>query len=364
MNHIAIKGFYEDVNAQYTPLKYTLYLPWNTSHFNLATIHASHSHFKSIVFCKNLEQLAHSYLEKNQHTNILFCSDLTSVASLILNVERLVIFQGGFITSLPKEINTIITAAIKGKIPIFEVPHGLFQSGMNLKDDSKLVNVQSFYDGIGSNLPSMTKNKSKWYGPDGIGYPRTILKEQYTPRELPNFILITTNSNWYLYSAHDKRILFKNIFDFALSKPESLFIWSPHPAELNEGAFSREVINLRPENILLYGIDNDIYFHGIEGTDDLIPYCDYGISTLSTCVLDYEIHEKSINLFTCIGVENLICQFENCSTFSDASLITSSPALLQTGFLKQYDPIRFDSFLSNDANQGSERDNAHLSTFL
>jgi len=310
----------------------------------MAKIMAENSRFTSFIYYDGYQNTpseeSHSYRLVN---------NAVTVSAMLPAFNKLVCFIPHISINAPEIYKKIIRTAIDSNIAIYEVPHGLFQTGYNLIDDAATLDITSYYDGIGINLPPITRNRVKWYGEDGIGYPPTMKKNLFKKRILPSFTLISSNTNWYLYSLEDKRKFYSSVFSFAKKNSNHMFIWSPHPAELNADTYTSALREHLPENIHIYGIKEDIYFHGLDCTDDLIPYCEYGISTLSTCLLNYEIYKKGVNIFTCEGTHNIINSLNEFHYFSSDDQLTSKPKILKTGFLQDYNPERFDKFLSQPA---------------
>lgn len=343
MNNIIIGDFKEVSPSDYTE-HVVLFFALNHSHYELAKIIASNSKFDSYIYFES-----HNSADvPESQVNFKLIKNYMSLAGIFVKFTKLVIFSTHPSINTQSSYLKVLQAAMENNINIYEIPHGLFQSGYNLVDDTKYIDIASYYDGIGDNLPPITKNRAWWYGKEGIGYPRTTLRNSYPKRPLPVFNLITTNTNWYLYAMKDKREFFKIIIDYAQEKTGELFIWSPHPAEMNLDSFSFYVKDFMPKNILTYGLDQDIYFHGIQCTNDLIPYCKMGISTASTCLLDYEMHNKGVNLFTCDGVRNLTRKIDTVNIFEKKEDIKSLPTPLKTGFLKDYSPEKFDEFITSE----------------
>ncbi|MGK3114162.1 hypothetical protein [Candidatus Pantoea formicae] len=363
MNNLSVKGAFTLIPNEKSNNK-VLYLPFNRSHFELALIIAESSQYKSYLYAENFEVLAREYLNTNPNSKISFILDRDSVAGLLPNMRKLVVFLGYVVPFIPTNINEIVTACLKVKIPIYELPHGMFQTGINITDDSKLISTRSHYFGFGQSLPSISNFKLQWFGEEGFGYPRTVKKTSYKKRQLPKFTLVTSNTNWYLYSHKDKRVFYTEVFKYAKNNPSEVFIWCVHPAELSENSFSFNALNFRPKNVYLYGIDKDIYFDGINGTDDLIPYCEYGISTVTTCLLDYEIHAKKVNIFNSLGVDSLTATLSEKHLFTLSSEIRNDACNIKTGFLKEFDAIYFDQLLANENIIDDELNHNYLSSFM
>lgn len=364
INHIVNGSYTSTITSTTKSTGKILYLPINKSHFELSLIMAESSKFKSLIYAANFELKVKDYLTKHPETETNFVLNRDSVAGILMDIDKVVIFMGFVLPFLPKDINDIVMACLKVNKPLVEVPHGMYQTGYHLIDDSKIIDTRSHFYGFGGSLPSFSSVKLSWTGSNGFGYPRTIKRNTYIDRVLPQFTLITSNTNWYLYSISDKRNFYKHVFDYARANPDKIFVWCAHPAELSEGTFSYTALKFRPRNVYLYGIDNDIYFNGLEGTDDLIPYCQYGISTVSTCLLDYEIHNKRVNIFDCDGVHELTAQLNEKSLFTNSSQISVNAAYLKTGQLKEFDANILDSGLESAIGMNSEVSHHYLTSFI
>jgi len=341
-----------------------LYLPGNKSHFQMSLIFAESSSYTSYIFVNGHETIAREYINNNPSSKIKFFLTENSVADFLPIITKVIVFFGSVNQIAMSSLKKIVLTCLKTQTPLYEVPHGLFQSGQNLVDNSIFIDTNSYYDGIGQNLPSLTNLKLSWTGEEGFGYPRTALKHDYPPRVLPVFTLVTSNTNWFLYSLSDKRRFYKELFQYVESHDEEIFIWCPHPAELMPNTFSLAAMDFKPNNLLLYGLHNDIYFHGIEGTDDLIPYCEYAISTVTTCLLDYEIHSKRVNVFNCGGVKNLITEFKEVSSFYTAEEISRNAKIIESGMLKDFDPKQFDKLIGQSVSENSYSNYNYLSAFM
>lgn len=341
-----------------------LYLPCNKSQLDMAIIYSEQSYFKSYIYACDYQAQARDYLSANLESKISFILTLNSAASMLPGLDRVVVFVGSVSPFISPDVNKIVATCLKVKIPVIEVPHGFFQTGYNLVDDSRLIDTRSNHHGLGDGLPSISNVKLQWSGEDGFGYPRTAKRDHYKKRVLPEFTLITSNTNWFLYSMADKRNFFKAVFDYAEQRDKEIFLWCPHPAERVSGTFSSHIRDFRPRNLYIYGFEDDLYFNGIEGADDLIPYCSYAISTVSTCLLDYEIYQKKVNIFSCDGVEDLVNTLEQKSTFRRSEEISRNAQNIITGHLKEFDARKFDELLSQTICEDSFVNHYYLSSFI
>ena len=318
-----------------------LYIAANRSQVEMACVMAQQSVFSSLIYSEGYD--FHDCTTRYSRPS--FVSSIRSVAAILKRVTRLVTYIGQVNPNIKKEYTNLLATALKIELPIIEVPHGLIQSGYNLDDDSRIIDLSSYYEGIGSSLPSIASMRLGWYGKNSIGYPRSSIQEFRYDRSLPKYTLITTNTNWFLYSAEDKRHFFSMVFEHVENNPSRLFIWSPHPAESNEQTYSNHVLPLRPSNLLLYGLKNDVYFDGIETSNDLIAHCSNGISTVTTCLLEYEIHNKDVLIFQTYGVSALLEGFETMTVFTSDMKALPASGPIKTGMLEVYNPKRFDEYL-------------------
>lgn len=331
-----------------------LYIATNASQIEMACLMSERSRYKSMIYSEGFD----FYECSKKYTKASFISSLKNVAAILRCVAKIVTYIGQVNPNVKKEYRTLLSCALKLSIPIIELPHGLLQSGYNLDDNSRIIDLSSYYDGIGQSLPSIASLRLKWYGSFSVGYPRHLGSNR-TERILPSYTVITTNTNWFLYSVEDKRNFFNIVWRYAEQNPTKLFIWSPHPAETNQHTYSHNVSALRPANILTYGLKQDIYFDGIENTNDLIAYCEDGISTVTTCLLEYEIHGKNVNIFSTDGVKNLIKYFSSAKTFSSSTEISIPGERLSTGMLEEYSAEKFDDYLASAPNS-DPRNSAYL----
>lgn len=332
-----------------------LYIATNSSQVEMACAMSESSQYESCIYSEGFDfyDLSLDYERAN------FVSSIKNVAAILKRVTHVVTYIGQVNSNIRKEYRSLLSAALKLEIPIIELPHGLIQSGYNLDDDSRFIDLSSYYDGIGKSLPSFASLRLSWYGENSVGYPRHNALKNFKPKIVPRYTVITTNTNWFLYSVDDKRHFFNMIFRYAERHPKRIFIWSPHPAESNDQTYSSHITPLRPANVLTYGLTKDIFFDGIEGSNDLIAYCEDGITTLSTCILEYEIHKKEVQVFSTAGVEKILSNFTRCKTFTslDEMLEPSTPVV--TGLLEDYNHEAFDRMVAT-APKSDPRDSIYL----
>lgn len=280
--------------------------------------------------------------------NVRVCYKHRSVLTMLPNCKGVITTIGHFSPVLGGHFLDIFRAAAILNLPILEVPHGLYQWGYNLSDTSKVVDLASYHYGSGSFVPSFADAQISWFGDEGIGYPRNgqMSVRKISNAVVPEFVAITTNTNWYLYDAECQRLMFTSIFHLALSMPDAMFIWCPHPAELREESMAFYFINNKPQNLFIYGLDKEIYFHGVDTTEDVIKHAQWGISTVSTCLLDYEIHSKPVLLFTSESTFEICDSISGGGRFScPADMVSVKPSKICTNLLRDYSVNKFDEAL-------------------
>ena len=287
-------------------------------------------------------------------SNIRLIFDLKSVYMILNRVQVVVTTVAHFSPTLSAEVYKFFKTVNSCFIPIVEVPHGLYQWGYGFVDDSRIINAASYTHGMGVKVDSFADIQIDWFGDDGVGYPRfqADVIEAYRKNSYPEYTLITTNLNWFMYSYKDSRVLFDQIFDYARSHPDELFIWKYHPAERNKAVNTLETIKqYSPGNLFLYGLDHEFYFHGIDTAEKLIANSKKAISTVSTCLADYQIHQIPVALYSCNGLEPIIKTCSQITTFSSVvPLNESSFGLINTGKVNPFVPSKFDHLLTNAIN--------------
>jgi len=321
--------------------EYILYIATNASQIEMACRMSEQSKYDSYIYSEGFD----FYDTSLDYARASFVSSIKAVAAILKRITKVVTYIGQVNSNVKKEYRSLISAVLKLELPLIELPHGLIQSGYNLDDDSRFIDLSSYYDGIGMSLPSISSMRLTWYGENSVGYPRSNSLNLLRARVVPAYTLVTTNTNWFLYSVEDKRNFFAAVFKYAEQNPTRLFIWSPHPAETNDQTYSSHVVPLRPANVLSYGLAKDIYFDGIEGTNELIAHCSEGISTVSTCLLEYEMFKKNVQIFSTKGVADVLASFASYKSFSSLAELSIKSKPLITGMLEEYSPERFDRFL-------------------
>lgn len=274
---LKIKGFFGEYTQNQTSF---IYVVTNEAQFNIAINIAKFC--PEFIFYLNTPDSNWHLKKEEMPTNVFIVEHHKSLIPILDRVELVLLGVGHKNPVIPEWFQEFVRLAKEERKVLVEIPHGLFQWGYNFFDDSKVINYASNRVGAVT-----TKSFCEKQVPflNGVGFPRDYGRADSLI--LPDYTVITTNTNWYLYSAEEERLLFSKLFQYAESNPNQLFIWSPHPSELGADSFCKYIINHRPKNILLYGFDKDIYFEGIDSTEKLISRAKFGISTTSTCLVDY-----------------------------------------------------------------------------
>ena len=202
-------------------------------------------------------------------------------------------------------------------VPTFDMQHGLFQLGINYRDDVRHISFKSA-PGHGLPLPTQTLAETQltWGEPFNIGYPRVSLKYK---RSLvgSGYCAVVTNSNWSLYSDLERTRLGVALYTTFRHYSDIKFLWKPHPAERGDNS---PVINsffesgaLPPNVEVAQGADSSNDF-----LERVIEVCDFGIATVGTSLLEFQRYSKPVLVFDCKSVAHLIGEIPEATTFSDA----------------------------------------------
>ncbi|WP_299595805.1 hypothetical protein [uncultured Microbulbifer sp.] len=340
-----ISAFYQANRV--SPQKFFLYLTNGLSQFELALLSVVGSKYDYLIY--TTLDLASIIDDFNVPKNVTVSDDFRSVKALLLNCGGVITTVGHLSPVLPEGFRSLVKAVVAAELPIVEVPHGLYQWGYNLSDDSKVIKLASNTFGAGREVPTYADHQITWFGNLGVGYPRSSGSSVRKAGDsvVPDYAVITTNTNWYMYGDEHQRSLIQAIFQKARVNSHELFIWCMHPSEVvGKGVFSY-INSFKPSNLFIYGLTEDIYFHGLDTTEDVISRAKYGISTVSTCLIDYERFGIPVHVFHTNNLSEIYETLSGVSFFSNAEqLVASSPSVLSTNQLKTYDVKEFDRLLS------------------
>ncbi|MGE8121784.1 hypothetical protein [Pseudomonas fulva] len=326
-----------------------LYITNNFSQVELAILSATGSKFDYLIYNNSPQRDYNLATDYTLPSNIKITSDAKSAIMLVGIFSAAITTVGHISPVLNSDIVSVLKACAVMNMPIIEVPHGLFQIGFNLSDDSKFVNTASHTLGAGFPVPSFADHQVSWFDDAGVGYPRyreVSLKKTDAP-VVPDYTVITTNTNWYLYNFEDQRTIAQCLFELARANPEKLYIWAAHPAELNKQNLIHYMLDAKPSNLLRYGHDREIYFHSIDTTEELIKHAKAGISTVSTCLLEYEMYNIPMAIYRNQSLDSVTNSLEHAVFFSSPDELKKAEFQVPvTGKLHRFSVEGFDLVLS------------------
>ena len=326
-----------------------LYVTNNLSQAELALLSIIGSEFEFLIFINETQKEYNFQTDYKLPDNAKITTDYKSVIMLTPIFSAVITTVGHISPVLNVKIISILKACIASEIPIIEVPHGLYQWGYNLADDSKFINTASQTLGGGYPIPSFADHQISWFDNSGVGYPRNREEKikSSTDVSIPKYTVITTNTNWYMYNFEDQRVLVQSLFQYAKLNPERLFIWCQHPAEIAGGNLISSMYGAKPLNILRYGHDKDVYFHSIDTTEEVIQHAEAAITTISTCLLDFEIHKIPTAIFKNTSLTTIVESIEIGALFSGPNELCKLEFIVpRTGHLERFNVKIFDRKLN------------------
>ncbi len=197
-------------------------------------------------------------------------------------------------------------------VPTLEIQHGLFQYGINNTDPGLQVGGRvERGDQLGLSVGYGAKHVVPWGGDHGIGYLKSNLPARSSEWRR-DYGLITTNSNWHLYAGKQRYQLALAILKLASSLPKQRFVWKPHSAEHGQADAKQAITMVERYELPNLSIDRST------PAEELILRCSFGITTVSTTLLDYERCQKPAIVFTCPEVQHLVERLQ-VRTFSSGS---------------------------------------------
>lgn len=342
------------IPAAHSSAQKILFVTNNLSQAELAVLAAMNSKFEFLIYINNVHKEYSFQTDYILPANVKMTSDYKSVIMLTSIFSAAITTVGHISPVLNEKFTAIIKACIACNLPIIEVPHGLYQWGFNFSDDSQFVNTASNTHGGGYPVPTFANFQISWFDGDSVGYPRYRDERirKVNDVEVPTYTVITTNTNWYMYGFDDQRVLAQAIFEYARSKPTELFVWCHHSAELGQMNLLNNMLGAKPPNIFRYGYDKDIYFHSMDTTEDVIEHAAAGITTISTCLLDFELHSIPTAVFWSEGLSAVSESMTHSASFrSPEELLKLEFTPPITGRLKPFNSGNFDRQISNAINQ-------------
>lgn len=242
----------------------------------------------------------------------------------LLNAQnfKLVVSSSGLLH--PGMMTNLLLLAFFNEIgvPTFEIQHGLFQYGINNVDRAPQVGAQlERGDQLGIDVGYAARNLMLWTGPDGIGYPRSILPPRPSVRR-GDFALITSNNHWQIYEPQHREQFGLAVQKLVESRPALQFVWKPHFGEFRHPE-TRRVLDRVAERKL-----PNLHIESGGDAEDLIPGCSFAVSSVSTTLVDYQMHDKPVLVYESPPVQHLIERLQ-VKTFHSALDLPERVASLQ-----------------------------------
>lgn len=194
-----------------------------------------------------------------------------------------------------------------------EMQHGLFQYGINNLDDSQRCGFDSTQSGWGLNVEYPAKNIITWKDNKAIGYLKSDVNLNSSKKLIDeDYTLIITNNNWHIYNEYDKFTFISCIVKLLENNTEDLFIWKPHPAELS-GVVVETIKKYSFKNLKIIGQNYIVEYPA----EVLIKECKFGISMISTTLIDFDFENKPTLLFKRPIIQKLLDQLSFSETFEN-----------------------------------------------
>jgi len=281
------------------------------SHFDMALNLAVCDEFEYVIYFNNAKELRK--VAENLPSNIRLTQDNSLICAQLWKFACIFSFNT---LSSPLHIMSqpFLGIAKTVGIPVIDIQHGLFQHSINNFDDSKILSLTNNRYGCGS-LVSFADHQIKWFENDGIGYPKKLTTR--ISSEVPPFVLISSNINWYVYSEQNRLHWISLLRQIVSKHHDLLFIWKPHPSESAVcSQYFSACKSIDSKNFLHYGIENDIYFNDVDNHQDLAYLSTAGIITTGTSVLDFALAKKPCCVYDLPQTEQLVATIPTIDKFS------------------------------------------------
>lgn len=286
------------------------------------------------IYCSRFTDSQKKELDK---LGCKYSSDIQFVAFNLSNFE-VVITLGALPHTSHLRIAYLCSAFKQMGGTVIDLQHGLFQWGINFTDSSLEQSYESVYGkGISMPIKTIADIQLYWFGEGGLGYPGTNKVSEY-PNLRGDYVLISSNTNWHIYSNEEKIKFAKLVTDFIRLMPHLNFVWKPHPAE-----FNRKISPILNYFDLSKYHNLEIVSHGDRGNSlmELVAGCLYGISTVGTAIMDYQSHAKPCFIFHAQACESLLAEFDEVSTFNKVTDLNYEPKVPVYRDMKPFDFEKF-----------------------
>lgn len=242
-------------------------------------------------------------------------------------------------TSAHKKSLQFVNFFKKNNIKVLEIQHGLFQLGLHYsaKPDKESFKSDCLY------LPSyadyvLTYYKTSLPNEIVIGYPLYTKENIHTIKG--EYTLILSNLHWSVYTDSQKNLFYTSIIQLIQNNPDTLFIWKMHHGEIKQLDKIKEILKIFGEmkkNIIFTSDDNLFKY---TTTSELIKNSKNVISTISTVLLECEMHNKPTLIYQSSAVQCLINKIKQKDTFRNYEELEAKYNLnlqpIKTGLLQKY----------------------------
>jgi len=229
-------------------------------------------------------------------------------------------------------------------VPVFELQHGLFQLGLHYYD----VPHGCHFGGDSLLASSFADNVLAYYPPTSVETPCTAIgyppfSGQKETSKGSDWTLVLSNLHWPTYTNEERRSFYESVYRLAAEGPSPV-VWKLHHGEIG----SQRCNVLRKELAAKYPqAAGRLRFHHEDALlrdlklGTLIVRAGNVISTVSTVLLDCEMQNKRVAIFSCPSVACLIDKLARKDVFSTTeelfALLSRGPERLVTGHLLPYD---------------------------
>ncbi|MFT3928188.1 MAG: hypothetical protein QM778_37010 [Myxococcales bacterium] len=122
----------------------------------------------------------------------------------------------------------------------------------------------------------------RWEGDDGIGYLKSACRPAQTPGRT-GFVLVTSSDRVPERDRHQFAIA---VLKLAAHQPDLHFVFRPHPGELRRDDAESALALLEDYRLRNVSFEREL------PAEALVPQCAFGVSCVSTTLLDLQRHHK------------------------------------------------------------------------
>ena len=258
----------------------------------------------------------------------------------------------------------LIALAYELGLEVFELQHGLFQTGLSFQADRAVIG-----SGLPGGLPlrNLTDARLTWWGEEAVGYPPYVMDPAPAPEMLGpegsglgpvsssladtetvshrnGPVAVLTNLHWTLLDPQEATAGYDMILAAVIALPDVDFVLAPHPTEMATAGFARlrdQLRQVHAQNCTVLPASDR------EGRAALLSRARLAVATASSVLLDLEMHRVPTVLLGLPSFEALFAALETTTVartpealitlLSGALDGTGYPALC-TGRLVPFDP--------------------------